>query len=113
MSVSSGLACRVSRLTEEEKRKRLEEMEQDGLMNEEKRRRRVDTGVKQEKAQEAEDQALSALGKAGRPEDRPEFLQKLSSKVYMGEAMSLEERMAQNRHTRQRTLEQESSFLAR
>lgn len=86
-------------------------MQQDGSYNEEKRKQRVERGIRQEKLEDAKDSALTIESKRGMDKEmKPEFLQKLGANVYMGGEETLEERMQRNKATRQRPID-DTSFL--
>ncbi len=91
------------RLTEEERQRRLAAMQQDGVLNEEKRRERVQRSVEREKAEDARDAGMTVETKRGLDKEaRPQFLQKIGAEAYMGGGETLEERMQKLQHTRQR-----------
>lgn len=93
----------TNRLTAEEKARRLAAMQQDGVVNEEKRRARVQQGIAKERAEDAREAGLTVETKRGpEKEMRPEFLQKMGAEAYMGGGETLEERMQKLQHTRQR-----------
>jgi hypothetical protein len=102
------------RLTAEEKAARLAAMQQDGHLNEEKRRERVQRGMERERAEDAQEAGMTVEAKAKAStlakEMRPEFLQKMGAEAYMGGGETLEERMEKLKHTRQRRAD-EGGFL--
>ncbi len=86
-------------MTEEERKRRLAEMQQDGSTNEEKRRARVEEGRHREKVEDARDVGLTVEHKRGAEKDmKPAFLDKL----VQGNSESIEERLQTLKHTRQR-----------
>lgn len=101
----------TNRLTAEEKQRRLAAMQEDGLVNEEKRRERVARGLEKEQAEDAQEAGMTVEAKRGLDKEmRPAFLQKIGAEAYMGGGETLEERITKLSHTRQRSGD-EKGFL--
>ena len=82
----------TSGLSEEEKRKRLEEMMTDAKVRDETRHKQVQIDMAKERKEEEEAQM-------GDPE-APSFLVKMNSKVYGSDEATVEERLRRNVHYR-------------